>query len=201
MQEARRACLEPNNGACAAYAASAARVGELQTAFRTIAASYDATSTWELPTRCAVTRRDGVCPSGQELRAPGFLVALQWFLEDNGFATAGATFQPASSALPTPSTATEILTIPPQFHGVWAASRQDCRDAAHRYTVLPSVIELPESTATLEQIISSASSYVAMTLAFEGEGSAWRSSFNIELSGGKAVFDDGRGFRQSLIRC
>jgi hypothetical protein len=89
LEELRRHCVGANNAACAAYVASAARLGEDASAFEVASRSYNRKSDWELPTRCAVAPGNGGCPPGAEQRPSGFIEALRWFLEDRGYLERG----------------------------------------------------------------------------------------------------------------
>ncbi|WP_186456781.1 hypothetical protein [Sphingomonas suaedae] len=86
--ETRKACIEDEypNGACAAYAANAARLGQFDAAWKTILAEYDRKSrVW--PDYCKVVRReeDGECPEGQLIEYPDYPTALRAFLADLGY--------------------------------------------------------------------------------------------------------------------
>ena len=83
--ESRKACLERSNGACAAYVASAARAGRLDTAWAEMLGAYDQASDWILPKACRV-RTAGACPAGAEMTFSTYPEALQWFLGEHGYA-------------------------------------------------------------------------------------------------------------------
>lgn len=83
-EEARTACLEHANGACAGYTAAAARAGRLDAAWAEMLGAYDQASNWILPTACRV-RTAGACPTGAEMTFSTFPEALQWFLGDYGY--------------------------------------------------------------------------------------------------------------------
>lgn len=85
MEGSRADCVQGNNGACAAFVASAARLGEEDSAFRVANESYDRNSSWELPTRCSLPLEGGECPPGSEQRPADFPEALRWFLEDRKY--------------------------------------------------------------------------------------------------------------------
>lgn len=82
--QAREACRQRSNGACAAYVASAARTGALDDAWTLMLASYDQASEWNLPTACRV-RTASDCPADALLTFATFPEALQWFLGDKGY--------------------------------------------------------------------------------------------------------------------
>ncbi len=71
------------NGACAAYAAAMARLGQGDAGIA-IAARHAEDSGW-LPDDCLVDPVDDVCPAGQERQFTGFEDALRWFLQKHGY--------------------------------------------------------------------------------------------------------------------
>jgi hypothetical protein len=85
LDEARGPCLMHDNGACAAYVADAARLGNYADAWRLMLANYDAKSTWDYPAKCNTTEVNGQCPKGAETKFANFPDALQWFLADKGY--------------------------------------------------------------------------------------------------------------------
>ncbi len=87
LNEAREACGQRSNGACAGYVAMAARVGRLDEAWAFMLASYDQTSGWIYPAACRV-RSAAECPAGAELKFETFPESLQWFLGDAGYSPA-----------------------------------------------------------------------------------------------------------------
>lgn len=82
--EARSACLDQGNGACAAFVAASARAGRLDAAWAEMLGAYDQASEWILPTACRV-RTAGACPTGAELTFSTFPEALQWFLGEHDY--------------------------------------------------------------------------------------------------------------------
>jgi hypothetical protein len=89
--EARARCVEQEdryrNGACAAYVASAARLGRFDEAWAEMERSYDRSSDWGLE-HCAVDYVDGECPQRQDFAS--FPEALRHFLADTGYVTSPA---------------------------------------------------------------------------------------------------------------
>jgi hypothetical protein len=85
FDQMQKDCSAHSNSACAVMLADAVRIGLFDQAWQFMLANYDQSSTWDLPTRCLVTRVGGNCPQGQELHPSGFPQAIQWFLEDNGY--------------------------------------------------------------------------------------------------------------------
>lgn len=86
MVQSRVDCGRRNNGACAAYVASAARVGEAASALDFASTMFDSAATEGLlPTRCVARASDGSCPTGSEEQPAGFIQALDWFLQDHGY--------------------------------------------------------------------------------------------------------------------
>lgn len=84
---ARKACIGEDypNGACAAWAASAARLGQLDAVCPVILAEYrKETAIW--PDRCNVDRNeDGECPEGQLIEYPDYPTGLRAFLAETGY--------------------------------------------------------------------------------------------------------------------
>jgi hypothetical protein len=92
MREAGRVCLSgkdgvTRNGSCPAYLASAARVGELDNAWREMLAAYDPAANWDLPKGCRV-KISGQCPSGYQISYNSYPEALLGFLRDTGYVEA-----------------------------------------------------------------------------------------------------------------
>jgi hypothetical protein len=84
---ARKACIGEAypNGACAAWAAAAARLGTLDAVWPVILAEYRRETTiW--PDRCKVERsEDGECPDGQLIEYPDYPTGLRAFLVETGY--------------------------------------------------------------------------------------------------------------------
>ena len=90
MMRDRRACLHPEglspNGACAAYVASAARVGRFDEAWAEMLRAYDRTAEWDWPTGCRVRPVDGeTCAETDLVRYRDYPEALRAFLVDEGY--------------------------------------------------------------------------------------------------------------------
>ncbi len=87
---ARKACIGEDypNGACAAWAASAARLGQLDAVWPVILAEHrKETAIW--PDRCRVDRsEDGDCPEGQLVEYPDYPTALRAYLVELGYSPA-----------------------------------------------------------------------------------------------------------------
>ncbi len=86
LADARKACAEQSNGACAGYVALAARAGQLDEAWAFMLRSYDQQADWTYPTACRV-RTAGACPAGAEQAFATFPESLQWFLGEQGYTT------------------------------------------------------------------------------------------------------------------
>lgn len=84
---ARKACIGADypNGACAAWAAAAARLGTLDAVWPVILAEYRKDpAIW--PDRCKVERgEDGDCPEGQLVEYPDYQTGLRAFLVETGY--------------------------------------------------------------------------------------------------------------------
>lgn len=98
LVQARDACAERRNGACAGYVATAARLGQLDEAWAFMLRSYDQTADWDYPVACRI-RTSGQCPAGAEFRFGTFPEALQWFLGEQGY-TAPSYVEPLNARGP-----------------------------------------------------------------------------------------------------
>ena len=98
LADMRNACVERANGACAAFVATAARVGELDEAWAVMLSSYDQTSDWTYPSACRVRARSS-CPSGAEVQFASFPESLHWFLGEYGY-TAPTYVEPLNATGP-----------------------------------------------------------------------------------------------------
>lgn len=90
LPKARRGCVSPApdsspNGACAAYAAAAARLGQFRWAWPVVLRSYDRKAKWDWPTGCRVAARPGECPKAQQIVYPTYPEALRAFLKRAGY--------------------------------------------------------------------------------------------------------------------
>ena len=84
MADARPLCVEEHaNGACAAYVATAARVGRLDQAWAEMLQAYHRDADWPFPVECRVTAAEGQCPEGQRIET--YPDALRQFLIDHGY--------------------------------------------------------------------------------------------------------------------
>lgn len=83
----RKACIGEDypNGACAAWAAAAARLGTLDAVWPVILAEYrKEPAAW--PDRCNVARdEDGQCPEGQLVEYPDYPTGLRAYLAELGY--------------------------------------------------------------------------------------------------------------------
>ncbi|WP_312688107.1 lysozyme inhibitor LprI family protein [Brevundimonas nasdae] len=86
LEEVRPGCLAGSNGACAAFVATAARLGQLDAAWTLMLGAYDQASDWDLPKACRIRTQDA-CPPEAELTFATYPEALQWFLGKNGYAS------------------------------------------------------------------------------------------------------------------
>lgn len=84
MAKAKDECGKGLNGACASYAASAARVGAFDLAWTFVLSHYDRKSDWDYPTRCTGKMIDGQCKGGVQT-PKDFPQSLKWFLVDNQY--------------------------------------------------------------------------------------------------------------------
>ena len=89
LREHRQYCLRPRemspNGACAAYVATAARVGRFDQAWGEMMRAYDRRSSWELPTDCAAALVNQACPEKSVQRFRDYPDALRHFLAAQGY--------------------------------------------------------------------------------------------------------------------
>ena len=84
---ARKACIGEDypNGACAAWAAAAARLGTLDAVWPVILAEYRKDPAF-WPHRCKVDRNDdGICPEGQLVEFPDYPTGLRAYLAELGY--------------------------------------------------------------------------------------------------------------------
>jgi len=85
---AREACARTvdkfRNGACAAYVASEARLGKLETALGFVDTAANQEAKEFLPRGCKV-KYERVCPQGQVISFDNFSGAIRWFLREYGY--------------------------------------------------------------------------------------------------------------------
>jgi len=84
MEKSKTECGKGSNGACAAYAASAARTRAFDLAWKFVLSHYDRKSVWDYPTRCTGKMLDGQC-KGKVQTPKDFPQSLKWFLVDNQY--------------------------------------------------------------------------------------------------------------------
>lgn len=89
LPKARRGCVSPApqaspNGACAAYAAAAARLGRFDQAWPVVLRSYDRKAVWDWPTGCRVAVEES-CPKDQQITYRTYPEALRAFLKRTGY--------------------------------------------------------------------------------------------------------------------
>ena len=90
MTEARRYCRprgeRSSNGACAAYVAAAARVGQFDAAWAQMLRSFDRNADWDYPPGCRVAvHPGGECPAASIIRYRDYPAALRAFLLRQGY--------------------------------------------------------------------------------------------------------------------
>ena len=89
LREHRQYCLRPRdmspNGACAAYVATAARVGRFDQAWGEMLRAYDRRSNWDLPTDCSAALVNQTCPEKSVQRFRDYPDALRHFLAAQGY--------------------------------------------------------------------------------------------------------------------
>ena len=90
LARVRQACVSPENdampnGACPAYVASAARLGQFDRAWAEMLRSYDRDFEWTLPSGCRTERSEGACLEGDTIEYDNYPDALRAFLIDLGY--------------------------------------------------------------------------------------------------------------------
>ncbi|MHC3128053.1 hypothetical protein OB03_12530 [Brevundimonas sp. GN22] len=85
MAQLEPSCRNGQNGACAAYLASAARAGSMSPAWAVMLQSYTNTD-WILPTACLIPTNDA-CPASMEVAFETYPEALQHFLGEREYAS------------------------------------------------------------------------------------------------------------------
>lgn len=86
MNRLHPACVKGKNAACAAFVASASRLGKREWAWEVMLAHYRRATDWGFPTKCRVQKVNDVCPPGKSEQFREFPDALAWFLTDTGYA-------------------------------------------------------------------------------------------------------------------
>jgi len=84
IPDARSECLEGGRGGCAAYVASAARVGRFKEAWAEMLRHYDRNSEWGLPDGCDTGFYEDKCENGGR-RFKSYPDALSAFLKEHGY--------------------------------------------------------------------------------------------------------------------
>jgi hypothetical protein len=84
MARAEARCATGENGHCAAYAASAARIGAFDAAWAKMLKAHDRKSR-DWPTACKVAEADDGCPDGQEIAYKTYPEALRAFLAEHDY--------------------------------------------------------------------------------------------------------------------
>lgn len=90
MARVRPACVSPEqdaipNGACPAYVAAAARLGQFDRAWAEMLRSYDRSFEWDLPPGCRSARSEGACLEGDVIEYDNYPDALRALLVDLGY--------------------------------------------------------------------------------------------------------------------
>jgi hypothetical protein len=85
MNRTHGGCLKGKNAACAAFVASASRLGRDEWAWQVMLAHYKRATDWDFPTKCTVKRVGDLCPPGKTEQFRAFPDALAWFLTDTGY--------------------------------------------------------------------------------------------------------------------
>ena len=85
MTMSQAGCLLHENGACAAFVASASRAGLYYWAWQFMLDNYDKTDDWQLPKLCDTTVVNGLCPDGHEVTPTDYPTALAGFLTENNY--------------------------------------------------------------------------------------------------------------------
>lgn len=110
------------------------------------------------------------------------------------------TAQTPSSSTETPKP-TRLAAVPPPFHGVWAATAEDCdKPAETRLEISADRLRFYESSGPVASVDASDPSEILITVALSGEGALSRRTFRYRLiDDGQALFDVRNGLRR--IRC
>ena len=89
MKATHGGCIKGKNAACAAFVASASRLGRREWAWGIMLRHYTRATDWDFPTKCKVKRVNDLCPPGQTEQFREFPDALAWFLSDTGYTPQG----------------------------------------------------------------------------------------------------------------
>jgi len=99
MAELERVCRGGSNSACAAYVASAARVGQMSPAWSVMLSNYRGDDDWQYPTGCAILTEDE-CPASFVVHFNSFPESLQYFLGQKSYASKAYIPSPNSAGKP-----------------------------------------------------------------------------------------------------
>lgn len=89
MAGAKAQCLKHVNGACAGYVADAARIGQVDAAWKVMRTAYQRqVDPMFQPTVCVAAVAGHTCPKGKEQKVSAFPQALAWFLANRDYITA-----------------------------------------------------------------------------------------------------------------
>lgn len=99
MVELERVCRGGSNSACAAYVASAARVGQMSPAWSVMLSNYRGDDDWQYPTGCAILTEDE-CPTSFVVRFNSLPESLQYFLGQRSYASKAYIPPPNSAGKP-----------------------------------------------------------------------------------------------------
>ena len=85
MNRALDGCEKHKNAACAAFVATASRLGRHEWAWNIMMSNYRRSTDWNFPMKCKVALVKDACPPGQSEQFGEFPDALSWFLTDTGY--------------------------------------------------------------------------------------------------------------------
>ena len=96
---------------------------------------------------------------------------------------------------------TRLTAVPATFHGVWAATIEDCKPPAEtRLQIGPDRLTFYESSGPVASVETSDPSEILINVALTGEGALSRRTFRYRLiDDGQGLFDVRNGLRR--IRC
>lgn len=117
-------------------------------------------------------------------------------------AACGEPLPPDQSASPAAAPEpTRLTTVPAAFHGVWAATIEECKAPAEtRLEIGADRLNFYESSGPVASVETSDPSEILITVALTGEGALSRRTFRYRLlDDGQALFDVRNGLRR--IRC
>jgi len=85
MTRALSGCEKHKNAACAAFVATASRLGRHKWAWDIMMSNYRPATDWNFPMKCKVALVKNACPPGESEQFREFPDALAWFLTDTGY--------------------------------------------------------------------------------------------------------------------